>query len=72
MIKITRDVLESYIACRYKAYLKLEGKVSATVQESKPVEINYSGHHMPLTFRDIIDPAWEILKSTTGRPRSTE
>jgi predicted RecB family nuclease len=56
MMKITRDVLESYIACRYKAYLKLEGKVSATVQESKPVDINDDELRIPSTFRDVNSP----------------
>ena len=30
MTKITRDVLESYVVCRYKAFLKLSGHNSAT------------------------------------------
>jgi predicted RecB family nuclease len=36
MAKITRDVLESYIACRYKAYLMLAGHEADTRQEQEP------------------------------------
>ena len=30
MTKITQDVLESYVVCRYKAFLKLSGHNGAT------------------------------------------
>ena len=36
MTKITRGVLESYIACRYKAYLMLAGHEAETGHEHEP------------------------------------
>src|SRR4051812_24600254 len=36
MTKITRGVLESYIACRYKAYLMLAGHGAETGNEPEP------------------------------------
>ena len=39
MMKITQDVLESYVACRYKAFLKLWGHKSATAHNGSPIPI---------------------------------
>ena len=37
MMKITQDVLESYVACRYKAFLKLWGHKGATAHNGSPL-----------------------------------
>src|SRR5215218_7789706 len=48
MTKITRGVLESYIACRYKAYLMLAGHEAETGQEHQPQAPTNSEQTSPL------------------------
>src|SRR4051794_8854353 len=49
MTKITRSVLESYIACRYKAYLMLASNEAEPRQESEPrPQTNYEQLPAPL------------------------
>jgi len=48
MTKITRGLIESYIACRYKSYLMMEGHKPETGRESEPpIRSNYEHPHTP-------------------------
>jgi hypothetical protein len=55
MTKITRGLIESYIACRYKAYLAMAGHEAETGHESKPpIQSNYE--QPPTPFEQVSHP----------------
>ena len=52
MTKITRGLIESYIACRYKSYLMMEGHKPETGRESKP-PIQSNCEQPPTPFEQV-------------------
>jgi hypothetical protein len=64
MMKITRDVIESYMACHYKAFLKLTGHEGAIPHHRSSLPSENCGFHLTPT-----SPLWtSFRRETRGSP----